>query len=129
MITITAVVAALAVHSHYALSQAGFSAPGNPRAQAINHVLLLITGVLVALAAVNTVFITWATVADARRPAALARALGATTAQVTAGLQASLLAPALAGAVLGVPAGIALVTGLTAGPARVVARRPPAQLL
>ena len=40
--------------------------------------LLVITITLVVLAAVNAIFITWATALDARHSSALARALGAT---------------------------------------------------
>ncbi len=46
----------------------------NPRIDRINEMMLVITVMLVALAAVNTIFITWATVLDARRSSALARA-------------------------------------------------------
>jgi ABC-type lipoprotein release transport system permease subunit len=73
-------------------------------------VLLVITITLVALAAVNAIFVTWATALDARRSSALTRALGATPQQVSAGLAAAQVLPALAGAVLGIPGGIALVT-------------------
>ena len=55
------------------------------RADRLNQVLLAITITLVALAAVNAIFITWATALDARRASALARALGATPQQVSAG--------------------------------------------
>jgi putative ABC transport system permease protein len=50
----------------------------------------------------------WTTALDARRPAALARALGATPAQVTTGLSVAQLLPALAGALLGIPGGIGI---------------------
>jgi ABC-type lipoprotein release transport system permease subunit len=63
---------------------------------------------LVVLAAVNAVFIAWTTAVDSRRPAAVARALGATPRQVAAGLSAALLLPALLGALLGIPGGIVL---------------------
>ena len=53
---------------------------------------------LVAQSAVNAVFVTWATVLDARHTSALARALGATPGQVGAGLAATQIIPALAGA-------------------------------
>ena len=117
----------------------------------------MITITLLALAAVNAIFITWATALDARHSSALARALGATPQQVSAGLSAAQVLPALVGAVLGIPGGIALieaadpdstttipplwqllavvpatvlvVAGLTAIPARIGARRPVAQTL
>jgi ABC-type lipoprotein release transport system permease subunit len=116
-----------------------------------------ITITLVALAAVNAIFITWATALDARRSSALARALGATPQQVSAGISAAQVLPALAGAVLGIPGGIALyvavdpdpgtivpplwqlgavvvgtvlvVAGLTALPARASAHRPATEIL
>jgi putative ABC transport system permease protein len=75
-------------------------------------VLLLINVMLVALAAVHAIFITWATVLDTRHASALARALGATPSQVTAGLAASQVLPALVGGIIGVPAGIALFTAV-----------------
>jgi ABC-type lipoprotein release transport system permease subunit len=119
-------------------------------------VLLLITITLVTLAAVNAIFITWATALDARRSSALARALGATPEQVSAGLSAAQVLPALAGAALGIPGGIALfaavsdtdtiapplwqllavvpgtvlvIAALTAIPARLSARRRVAEIL
>jgi putative ABC transport system permease protein len=120
-------------------------------------VLLVITVTLVALAAVNAIFISWATVLDARHHSALSRALGATPEQVSAGLSAAQVLPALPGAILGIPAGIGLyaavsnggvvaipqlswlvavvlgtllvVAGLTAIPARIGARRPVAEIL
>ncbi len=81
----------------------------------MNQVLLVITITLVALAAVNAIFITWATALDARHSSALARALGATPQQVSAGLSAAQVLPALAGAVLGIPGGIALFEAVDTG--------------
>jgi putative ABC transport system permease protein len=109
------------------------------------------------LAGANAIFTTWATVLDARRFSAVTRSLGATQNQAVAGLSAAQLLPALAGALIGIPAGTALygivqnggpqgsppawwlaamvagmlvaVAGLTAIPARVGARRPPAAIL
>jgi putative ABC transport system permease protein len=136
------------------------SVPGgltNPVTIGVSHVLLIITIVLMLLAAVNAIFITWATVADARRPLAVARSLGATPEQVSTGISASQLVSALPGAILGIPAGIGLaaaashggsltippawallgvilgtalvVAGLTTIPARIGARRPVAEIL
>ena len=126
------------------------------RADRLNQVLLAITITLVTLAAVNTIFITWAAALDAKHSSALARALGATPQQVSAGLSAAQVLPALAGAILGIPGGLALlaavdpdgttmpplwqllavvpgtvlvVAGLTAIPARISARRPVAEVL
>ena len=72
------------------------------RAELLREVLLVVTAILLSLAALNAVFITWATVLDNRHSSALARALGATPGEVSAGLAAAQVLPALAGAVLGV---------------------------
>ena len=124
----------------------------------MNQVLLVITVTLVALAAVNAIFVTWATALDAKHASALARALGETPQQVSTGLSAAQVLPALVGAALGIAGGLALfaalgggddgVTGpplwqllavapvtvlvvaaLTAIPARLGARRPTAAIL
>jgi ABC-type lipoprotein release transport system permease subunit len=124
----------------------------------LDEVTTIISVMLVILAAVNAVFIAWATALDARHSAALASALGATPAQITTGLSVAQLLPALAGALLGIPGGIAIygtpkngggattipsalwlvvmvvvtllaVAVLTAIPARLSARRPVAEVL
>jgi putative ABC transport system permease protein len=149
-ITVSGVVAALGAHADIADGSNSF------RADQLNKVLLAITITLVALAAVNAIFITWATALDAKRSSALARALGATPQQVSVGLSAAQVLPALAGAILGVPGGLGLlaavdpdsitmpplwqllavvpgtvlvVAGLTAIPARIGARRPVAGVI
>ena len=76
--------------------------PGMSRATTIISVMLIV------LTAVNAVFISWAAALDARRAAALARALGATQRQITTGLAAAQLIPALIGTLLGIPGGLAL---------------------
>ena len=156
-VTVTGVVAVLAAKT--ATDQDAQLVGGtDPVAVRANQVLLVITVTLVALAAVNAIFVTWATALDAKHASALARALGATPQQVTTGLSAAQVLPALAGAVLGIAGGIALfnavggggdgVTGpplwqvlavapvtvlvvaaLTTIPARIGARRPTAQIL
>ena len=63
---------------------------------------------LVALAAVNTIFIAWTTALEARHPSAVARALGVTPRQTAVGLSAALLLPAVLGVLLGMLGGIAL---------------------
>jgi hypothetical protein len=78
----------------------------------LRHVLLLWTVVLLALAAVNAVVITWATVLDNRHSAALARALGVTPGDVTTALTAAQVLPALAGALLGLPVGLGFFAAL-----------------
>jgi putative ABC transport system permease protein len=113
---------------------------------------------LVVLAAVNALLITWATVVDARHASALARALGATPQQVSAALSAAQFLSVLPGSLLGVPLGLGLVkavtksgdayklapiwwfvlvvlgtwlvmVALTAIPARIGSRHPTAQIL
>ena len=148
-ITVSTIVAVLVYRASNAL--------GGPGADPVGQVMLIVTVALVVLAAVNAIFISWATVLDARRPSALARALGAKPGQVTAGLSAAQLLPALPAAIVGIPAGIALyaavsngqtltippawqllavvaatllvVAGLTAIPARIGARHPVAEIL
>jgi ABC-type lipoprotein release transport system permease subunit len=81
----------------------------------LRHVLLVWTVILLSLAAVNAIVITWATALDNRRSSALARALGATPGQVSAALAAAQVLPALAGAVLGgFPGGFALFAAINA---------------
>jgi putative ABC transport system permease protein len=149
-ITVSGIVAALAARAQLAASV------GTAELHAANRVLLVITVMLVALATVNAIFITWATALDARHSLALARALGATPRQVSAGLSAAQVLPAFTGAVLGIPGGLGLymavvpdeapipplswllavvagtvlvVAVLTTIPARRGARRPVAEIL
>jgi putative ABC transport system permease protein len=68
----------------------------------LRHILVVWTVILLGLAAVNALVITWATVLDNRHSSALARALGATPRQMTAALAAAQTLPALLGALLGV---------------------------
>src|SRR5499427_8526703 len=113
LITDVMIVCALALHSSFAsgkstdvmVSQPGL---GNPLLARVDSVVLVVTVMLVVLATVNTIFITQATVLDAQRPSALARAFGATPGQVSAGLTVAQLIPALLGGILSVPAGISL---------------------
>ena len=148
-ITVSGIVAALGAHAEIAEGS-------SVRADPLNRVLLAITITLVVLAAVNAIFVAWATALDARRASALARALGATPRQVSAGLSAAQVLPALAGAILGIPGGIGLLAAvdpdetvlpplwqllavvpgtviaiavLTAIPARISARHPAAEVL
>jgi predicted lysophospholipase L1 biosynthesis ABC-type transport system permease subunit len=156
-ISVSGVVAALTAHAQLNAEHPGTgSALGSFRADRLDKVLLLITITLVTLAALNAIFITWATALDTRRSSALARALGATPQQVSAGLSAAQVLPALAGAALSIPGGIALfaavsdadtiapplwqllvlvpatvlvIAALTAIPARFSARRPAGEIL
>ncbi|HEX5199678.1 MAG TPA: ABC transporter permease [Actinoplanes sp.] len=85
------------------------------RAAALREVLLVWTVILLCLAAVNAVVITWATVLDNRHASALARALGATPREMTAALSAAQVLPALLGAVIGVfPGGFLLFVAIVA---------------
>jgi putative ABC transport system permease protein len=127
------------------------------RQASLDHVGNVLSAILLVVAAINLVFATWATVLDAQRPTALARALGATPGQVTTGLAGAQLAPALIAAILGIPAGLVLfavaggnplradppvlwliavvpatlvaVAALTVIPARIGAQRPVAEVL
>jgi putative ABC transport system permease protein len=92
-------------------------ATGYDAAQAglLRQVLLVWMVILLALTAVNAVFITWATVLDNRHSSALARALGATPGEVSAALAAAQVLPAVAGALLGIfPGGFALFAAINA---------------
>jgi putative ABC transport system permease protein len=149
-ITVSGIVAALSAHADLANGSNGV------RADRLNQVLLVITITLVALAAVNAIFVSWATALDTKHASALSRALGATPQQVSMGLSTAQVLPALAGAILGIPGGLALialvdpdkttmppfwqllavvpatvivVAVLTAIPARAGARRPVAEIL
>ncbi|MGX7672484.1 FtsX-like permease family protein [Plantactinospora sp. DSM 117369] len=92
---------------------------GESQVRVLRHVLLTWTVILLTLAAVNAIVITWATVLDNRHSSALARALGATPSEVTGALAAAQVLPAFVGAVLGVfPGGFALfaaINGITGG--------------
>jgi ABC-type lipoprotein release transport system permease subunit len=151
-ITVSGIVAALAIEAHRYAEKA----PGDDPRTALSQVLSLVVVLLVAQAAVNAICIIWATALDTRRSSALARALGATPDQVSAGLSAAQVLPALAGAILGLAGGIGLaevldddpvtipplwqllavvlgcvvvMTALTAIPARISARRPAGRIL
>jgi ABC-type lipoprotein release transport system permease subunit len=74
----------------------------------VTHLVFLLSAILIVLAAVNAIFTTWATIIDAQKPTALARALGATPRQVSAGVTSAQLIPGLVAACVGIPAGLAL---------------------
>ena len=156
-ITVSGIVAVLAAKAQ--LDQDAQLVGGtDPETVRANQVLLVITVTLVALAAVNAIFVTWATALDTKHSSALARALGATPQQVSTGLSAAQVLPALVGAVLGIAGGLALFNGVGGGddgvtgpplwqllavvpatvlvvaalttiPARLGARRPTAEIL
>jgi putative ABC transport system permease protein len=157
-VTVATVVAAGIYRASNGQAEPGFAAaPGGPPADPTGQVMLIITVALIALAVVNTIAVTWATVLDTRRPAALARALGTSPGQVIAGLSAAQTVPALPAALAGLPLGaglyaavssggslvvppiswlaaavlatVAAAAALTAIPARIGARRPVAAVL
>jgi putative ABC transport system permease protein len=152
LITDVMIVCALALHSSFAsgkstdvmVNQPGL---GDPLLAQIDSVVLVVTVILVVLATINTIFITQATVLDAQRPSALARAFGATPYQVSAGLlsvpagmslyrvaarvaggapNANLPASWMAAVIVGT---VVVVAALTLFPARAGARRPVAAVL
>ncbi|MEU7880294.1 FtsX-like permease family protein [Microbispora bryophytorum] len=155
--TLIAVIALLAVHAQPAREYGlGSSALPNLRDVHDRRLLLAVTVLLIALAAVNTLALTWTTATEARVNMAVARTLGATPGQVCAGLSTAQLLPALLGAVAGVPLGVFVywlfsagettappmswmlsaalavllaTAALTALPARLAARRPVAPTL
>jgi putative ABC transport system permease protein len=109
----------LSVRAHEGLAPsvpAGqFSIPYNPNTVNTDAILLVITVVLVLLAVVNALVITWATSVDSRKTLGVARALGATTEQLSGGLSTALLIPAVPGAIAGIPLGLLFVTAASHG--------------
>jgi putative ABC transport system permease protein len=119
-VTVSGIVAVLFAHATLAVSQIGGSAGSAnldrfdvgfiSEAARENQVLLVVTIMLVALAAVNAVFITRATVQDSKQASAVTRALGVTPGQLTAGLSFAQVLPALIGALVGIAGGFGLFT-------------------
>ena len=109
-VTVTGIVAVLAFHATANLRSAGSHGLSNPVAVRDEQMLQVLTVILIALAVLNAIVTTWATVLDARHTSALARALGVTPRQLTAALAAAQVLPALPGAILGIPLGIGLFT-------------------
>ena len=161
LVAVAMVVAALAVQQSIHVD-AQRSAPASLFTshgidQQANHVLIVLSVILVSLAAITAAFTAWATVIDAQRPTALARALGATPRQVASGLITAQLLAAFPAACLGIPAGLLLyeaagghlseappsplllftvipltlvaVAVVSAIPVRIGARRPVAEIL
>jgi ABC-type antimicrobial peptide transport system permease subunit len=95
------------------------------RQQSLDRVGAVLTVSLLVLGAINLLFATWATVLDARRPMALARALGATPRQIAAGLAGAQLAPALLAAIIGFPLGLFIYVAAGGNPVHVSAPIPP----
>lgn len=119
-ITVTALVAVLIYHASHVQPPPSSATVGGPPANPVSQVMLVLTVALVILAAVNTIFTAWATVLDARYPAALARTLGTTPRQIGAAMSAAQLLPALPGALIGVPAGVGLYAAVSSGAALTV---------
>lgn len=120
-VTVSGIVAVLFVHASLDGSQSNSSSGlVNPQTQRADEVLLLVTIMLVALAAVNAIFITRAMVQDAKHSSAVTRALGATPDQITIGLASAQVLPALVGALLGILGGFALYAGVKHGSTTVV---------
>jgi len=93
----------------------GPSALPNVRDVHDRRLLLVVAAVLIALAVVNTVAMTWMTATEARVNMAITRALGATPGQVSAGLSVAQLLSAVPGAVVGVYLGLVVFALSTAG--------------
>jgi putative ABC transport system permease protein len=128
-VTVTGIMAVLGFHAYADDKLAGSSALtagglSNPVVNRDEQMLAIITVMLVALAILNALFTTWATVLDAQRSSALMRALGARARQVTSGLVFAQVLSALPGAILGVPLGFLLFTAAVHG-----GRLPPASWL
>ena len=104
-------------------STAGAAACPIPVYNRDEQVLLVLTVMLLTLAALNAVVTAWSTMLDTRHPAALARALGATPRDVAAGLTAAQLLPACLASLLGIPLGIGLFAAADHGGLIIV---PPA---
>jgi ABC-type lipoprotein release transport system permease subunit len=113
-ITVSGIYVALVLDA-FLTTQPPASGYDDAQVELLRQVLLVVMVILLSLAAVNAIFITWATVLDNRHSSALARALGATPREVSAALAAAQVFPALGGAVLGVfPGGFALFAAINA---------------
>ena len=112
-ITVSGILVALAVNAELKdLRLAGRF--DDAQAQMLSQAILVVMVILFSLAALNAVFITWATVLDNRHSSAVARALGASPGEVTSALSAVQVLPALTGAILGIPGSVALFAVINA---------------
>jgi putative ABC transport system permease protein len=111
-ISVAMIVAALTVQHDLQVNGSGYTQvspiTGNQTADQADHILIALSLVLVVLALITATFTAWATVVDARRSSALARALGATPRDITIAFLAAQLLPALGAACIGIPAGLIL---------------------
>ena len=113
-ITVSGIVVALVLNA-FLTTQPLASGYDDAQVELLSQVLLVVMVILLSLAAVNAIFITWATVLDNRHSSALARALGATPREVSSALAAAQVLPALVGAILGVfPGSVALFAAINA---------------
>ena len=112
-VTVMGIVAVIAFHADVnsrVSTASGLTAGGlsDPVVNRDEQILAVITIMLVALAVLNALFTTWASVLDARRSSALMRALGARARQVSSGLVVAQTLSALPGAIVGIPLGLGL---------------------
>lgn len=116
-VTVAMVVAALSMR--YYTDHRGARTPtgidfvpgaGNPVVDRVDRATLAVVIALLALAAMNTLLIGWASVLDFRRGTALLRALGADARQVTAGIVVASLIPGVVAGFVGIPVGLAVFT-------------------
>jgi putative ABC transport system permease protein len=123
----------LLVLNTFLSEQPGIRAYSEAQVTVLRHVLGVWTVILLSLAAVNAVVITWATVLDNRHASGLARALGATPQELTVALATAQVLPALLGAVLGVfPGGyllFAAIITITDGDSNKATLPVPGQLI
>jgi putative ABC transport system permease protein len=105
-VTASAIMAVMVLHATNA--GYGLHTPDDPLNLRLDQVTTVLSVMLIMLAAVNAIFIAWATILDSRHASALTRALGATPRQITAGISVAQILPAFAGALLGIPGGIGI---------------------
>jgi putative ABC transport system permease protein len=115
-VTLTGLTALLIFHAQPVRGYGVGSSLPNERDVIDRRLLLAVTVMLVALALVNTIAMTWMTAMEARANMAVTRALGATPGQVSAGLSFSQLLPAVPGAAAGVYLGVLLFAFTSRGP-------------
>jgi putative ABC transport system permease protein len=113
--TLIALTALLMVYAQPVTGYPGSPMANDQRTAQERHLLLAVTAVVIALAIVNTITITWTTALEARPTMAIARTLGATPGQITAGLSTAQLLPTLPGAITGIPLGLILCLLFTPG--------------
>ncbi|MET9310240.1 FtsX-like permease family protein [Kribbella sp. NPDC003505] len=115
-VTLTGLTALLTFYAQPVRGYGIASSLPNGRDVVDRRLLLTVTVLLVVLAYVNTVAMTWMTAMEARASMAITRALGATPGQVSAGLSFAQLLPAVPGAVAGAYVGVVLFAFTSRGP-------------